>query len=264
MWRRVCRVILISTILLFVFLVSFPVSLIPVFIGQAFASDAESFTLVNGVILTKDHPVTEAFSTVSFQNMVINIDRGVVSSDYSQPVRSAKQDSSFDGTLKITMHGTYSGATGMSGQYTCLIDGTAISKKEHGRFTFSLTGPFSGPGGLIAGKAVTVSFGEAIGPPITICEETVTPKLPPFEMSFTVARGKSAGLPVAPGTGGKQSSAGNKGDYNGDGKVTELDALAALKMSVKQLTVILTLDMDGNGKVTAEDARLILKKAVGK
>jgi hypothetical protein len=55
-----------------------------------------------------------------------------------------------------------------------------------------------------------------------------------------------------------------KGDYNRDGKVTELDALAALKMSVKQLTEDLKLDMDGNGKVTAEDARLILKKALGK
>jgi hypothetical protein len=55
-----------------------------------------------------------------------------------------------------------------------------------------------------------------------------------------------------------------KGDYNADGKVTELDALAALKMSVKQLTEDLKLDMDGNGKVTAEDARLILKKALGK
>ena len=66
---------------------------------------------------------------------------------------------------------------------------------------------------------------------------------------------------VASGTGpgGKM-----KGDYNGDGKVTELDALAALKMSVKLLTEDLILDMDGNGMVTAADARLILKQALGK
>jgi regulation of enolase protein 1 (concanavalin A-like superfamily) len=53
-----------------------------------------------------------------------------------------------------------------------------------------------------------------------------------------------------------------KGDYNGDGKVTELDALAALRMSVKLLAEDLILDMDNDGKVTAEDARLILKQAV--
>jgi len=55
-----------------------------------------------------------------------------------------------------------------------------------------------------------------------------------------------------------------KGDYNGDGKVTEVDALAALRMSVKLLAQDLTLDMNGDGKLTAEDARLILKKALGK
>ena len=70
--------------------------------------------------------------------------------------------------------------------------------------------------------------------------------------TVTVASG------AAGGAGGKM-----KGDYNGDGKVTELDALAALKMSVKLLPEDLTLDMDGNGKVTAEDARLILKQALG-
>ena len=66
---------------------------------------------------------------------------------------------------------------------------------------------------------------------------------------------------VASGTGpgGKM-----KGDHNGDGKVTELDALAALKMSVKLLQEDPSLDEDGNGKVTAADARLILKKALGK
>ncbi len=69
---------------------------------------------------------------------------------------------------------------------------------------------------------------------------------------------------VVTGAPGGNIKGDYKGDYNGDGKVTELDALAALKMSVKQLPEDLALDMDGNGKVTAEDARLILKKALGK
>jgi len=77
--------------------------------------------------------------------------------------------------------------------------------------------------------------------------------------------GTGTGTAIGTGTGATTGTGADvKGDYNSDGKVTELDALAALKMSVKQLTVVLTLDMDGNGKVTAEDARLILKKALGK
>ncbi len=52
------------------------------------------------------------------------------------------------------------------------------------------------------------------------------------------------------------------GDYNGDGLITELDALAALKMSVKLLAEDSILDMDQNGRVTSEDARRILSIAV--
>ncbi|MBS3735410.1 MAG: DUF4214 domain-containing protein [Phycisphaerae bacterium] len=53
------------------------------------------------------------------------------------------------------------------------------------------------------------------------------------------------------------------GDWNGDGKVTSLDALAALKMSVGKLKEDLILDVDNDGKVTAKDARLLLGSAVG-
>ena len=53
-----------------------------------------------------------------------------------------------------------------------------------------------------------------------------------------------------------------KGDWNGDGKVTELDALAALKISVGLLDENLALDMDGDGRITASDARQILQIAV--
>ena len=54
-----------------------------------------------------------------------------------------------------------------------------------------------------------------------------------------------------------------QGDWNGDGKVTSLDALAALKMSVGKLQEDLILDVDGDGRVTAKDARLLLGSAVG-
>jgi len=88
------------------------------------------------------------------------------------------------------------------------------------------------------------------------------------ELDITDISGKTVTVTIQNGTVTVASEAGPGGkvlgDYNGDGKVTELDALAALKMSVKLLEQDLDLDMDKNGKVTAEDARLILKMALGK
>ena len=54
-----------------------------------------------------------------------------------------------------------------------------------------------------------------------------------------------------------------KGDYNSDGKLTALDALSAIKMSVGKVPEDLALDVDGSGSVTAMDARLILQSSVG-
>jgi len=84
------------------------------------------------------------------------------------------------------------------------------------------------------------------------------------EVDTTDTSGKSVAVTASNGTVTVASGTGldDIPDYNGDGRVTELDALAALKMSVKLLEEKLKLDVDKNGKVTAEDARLILKKAV--
>jgi Cohesin domain/Dockerin type I domain len=53
------------------------------------------------------------------------------------------------------------------------------------------------------------------------------------------------------------------GDINGDDQVNALDALQALKMSVKLLAENPKADVDTDGAVTSNDARLILKKVVG-
>jgi hypothetical protein len=57
------------------------------------------------------------------------------------------------------------------------------------------------------------------------------------------------------------------GDLNGDGKVTAVDALLALRIAVKldpQTSAALVVgDMNGDGQITAVDALLILRKAVG-
>ena len=52
------------------------------------------------------------------------------------------------------------------------------------------------------------------------------------------------------------------GDGNGDGEITELDALMALQMSIGLRPEDLVLDVNGDGRVTAADARILLKEAV--
>jgi len=100
-----------------------------------------------------------------------------------------------------------------------------------------------------AGSSSTLAFSE-----VTASDTAKSVTVTTSNGTVTVASTTSPG-----GDGSKV-----KGDYNGDGKVTELDALAALKMSVGSLPVNLNLDTDGDGKVTAKDALAILKKAVGK
>ena len=59
-----------------------------------------------------------------------------------------------------------------------------------------------------------------------------------------------------------------KGDVNGDGNITSVDALMALKMAVGKLPVDFIADVNGpgyngDGRVTAVDALIILKASVG-
>ncbi len=51
------------------------------------------------------------------------------------------------------------------------------------------------------------------------------------------------------------------GDGNGDGRVSVLDALIALKMYVKSIPEDLVMDVNGDGRVTPDDARQILVMA---
>ena len=51
------------------------------------------------------------------------------------------------------------------------------------------------------------------------------------------------------------------GDGNGDGRITAVDALIALKMFAGLKTEDLVLDMDGDGRVTPDDARQLLTMA---
>ena len=51
------------------------------------------------------------------------------------------------------------------------------------------------------------------------------------------------------------------GDGDGDGAITALDGLIALRMAAQTLAEDLALDIDGDGAVTVEDARQILALA---
>ncbi|MBO8182948.1 MAG: hypothetical protein H0Z28_09180 [Archaeoglobus sp.] len=53
----------------------------------------------------------------------------------------------------------------------------------------------------------------------------------------------------------------NKGDVNGDGEITSVDALLALQMSVGKLEPNMIADMNDDGKVKPDDALKILKIA---
>lgn len=57
--------------------------------------------------------------------------------------------------------------------------------------------------------------------------------------------------------------ASNKGDCNGDNKLTALDALCALQMSVGKIEENENIDVDDNGEVSSLDAKIILQNAVG-
>lgn len=54
-----------------------------------------------------------------------------------------------------------------------------------------------------------------------------------------------------------------RGDSDGDGEYTALDALCALQMAVEKIPEDLVMDMNGDGSVTSLDARQILRIAVG-
>ena len=51
------------------------------------------------------------------------------------------------------------------------------------------------------------------------------------------------------------------GDGNGDGKITAVDALIAMKMFVGLIEEVLVMDVNGDGRVTPDDARQLLTMA---
>lgn len=84
----------------------------------------------------------------------------------------------------------------------------------------------------------------------------------PLTLTEIMATG-SSGAALSVNSVNGELSIGQKqvGDANGDGKLSVLDALIALKMYVQLLPLDLTADINKDGRVTPEDARLILERA---
>ena len=102
------------------------------------------------------------------------------------------------------------------------------------------------------GSAAVVDF-KVVGAagassPLTVTETVVMDNL-----------GNARSIEVTEGTSTVETPAA--GDGNGDGKITALDALIALRMSAGIAGVDLLMDVTGDGRVTPKDARQLLSMA---
>ena len=88
----------------------------------------------------------------------------------------------------------------------------------------------------------------------------------PLDITASYANGadyESLQIQSNDGTFSVTDSDESRGDWDGNGELTAVDALSALQMAVGKRPVDLSLDMNGDGRVTSLDARTILKIVVG-
>lgn len=133
-----------------------------------------------------------------------------------------------------------------------LASGTLASNLEESgviRFSFTIAAGISGSGSIAIVKFKAVGTG-GDSSPLTLSEVLANDATTGIELTIDLVNGIL--------TIGKQIA----GDGNGDGKITELDALLALKMSVGLLPIDLNMDMNDDAQVTSADARIILVWAV--
>lgn len=184
------------------------------------------------------------------------------------------------------------------GQLSGVVSGNTLAgtwTQLHGTGTFDFTMSFdcnSFSGKLIAGPSASGDWngtrilgGSPTAPPpaqgatITLVPPTNTvippintlippPLPPPTTAPPTNIPSTRAPLPTSivsniPPQPVTPSPATLRGDCNNDGRLSEVDALCALQMSVQLLAQNLVMDVDGNGIVDSRDAVLILQRAVG-
>ena len=135
------------------------------------------------------------------------------------------------------------------------LTGSAISDYQISNGTiqvsFALKDSFKGDG-----TVAYVSF-KVIG------SDGQTSKLDISSASGNDAAYASVPIPVTNGIFRVVAPGKLKGDINGDGKVSAIDALMALQMAVDKIPDDPAADLNGDGKITSIDAKSILKLAVG-
>ncbi|MBX3417168.1 MAG: hypothetical protein KF851_06160 [Pirellulaceae bacterium] len=127
--------------------------------------------------------------------------------------------------------------------------------QDSGVFRFG----FAGNEGLAGDGVLTMLPITAIGKPGEKSQLTVTVTAANDSDGQALESTVISGEIEIVSTGGAGS-----GDVNDDGLVNALDALAALRMSVKLIRENMAADMDQDGIVTSNDARLIMLKFVGR
>lgn len=89
----------------------------------------------------------------------------------------------------------------------------------------------------------------------------------PLQIASIAANGaedyEAMEIPINDGVFRVISMGESRGDGDGDGRFTALDALYALQMAVGKIPEDLAMDMNGDGSVTSLDASEILKIAIG-
>ncbi|MFA5399846.1 MAG: PA14 domain-containing protein [Dehalococcoidia bacterium] len=130
-----------------------------------------------------------------------------------------------------------------------LAPATFTSSDQSGSIIFGFASPQAISGN---GSAAIVEF-RALGSAGSTSALTLS------EILATSYYGSS--LTVSPVNGLLTIGQNQPGDADGDGKLSVLDALIALKMYVKSLPLDLIADINQDGRVTPEDARLIMEKA---
>lgn len=117
--------------------------------------------------------------------MKVNVLSGVVSCDHTGTGSSEDGGIRFNQKITITMRGTYTASSGMSGTYTSAHEGTMTVKGKQSPLGGSHSGTFTGPRSIAEGQSYVISFSGGKGI-ITGAGGSAEATDHPFQIKFTV------------------------------------------------------------------------------
>jgi hypothetical protein len=124
-------------------------------------------------------------------DMKVNVASGfMVSCDHTGTGSGENEGIGFNQKITVTMRGTYSAASGMSGTYTFANDGTMTAKGKQSPWSGTHSGTFTGPVGIAEGQSYVISFSGGRGT-ITGIGGSGEATYHPFQLRFTVGKGEA-------------------------------------------------------------------------